>query len=168
MIFYVFAILLYPCDGTQWDYTNNLCGFADCYLLFNKVFGTFDWSVNNGLPMVVNALANIMLIVRVVRQKRRQQRPVKWKQQRRMTVQLFCISSLYLVAWTPCLIVGLVQILGFPTFLAEIQTDYLLDLIYIVCLFLPWVYLGLFPELSIWIKTLCRCGQAHNAIGIMP
>ncbi len=168
MIFYVFAILLYPCDGTQWDYTNNLCGFADCYLLFNKAFGTFDWSANNGLPMVVNALANIMLIVRVVRQKRRQQRPVTWKQQRRMTVQLFCISSLYLVAWTPCLIVGLVQILGFPNFLAEIQTDYLLDLIYIVCLFLPWVCLGLFPELSIWIKTLFHCRQAHNAIGIMP
>jgi hypothetical protein len=165
MIFYIFAILLYPCDGTQWDYTNNLCGFADCYLLFNKVLGTFDWSVNNGLPMVIDVLANITLIIRVIRQKRRQQRPVTWKQQRRMTLQLLCISSLYLAAWSPSLIVGVVQILGFPTFLAQIQTDYFLDLIYIVCLFLPWVCLGLLPELLAWIKTLFCCGQARNAVG---
>jgi hypothetical protein len=168
MIFYFFAIILYPCDGSQWDYTNNLCGFADCYLLFNQVLGTYDWSVNNGLPMVFNALANILLIVRVVKQKRRQQRPISWIQQRRMTVQLFCISSLYLIAWSPCLIVGLVQILGYPTFLAEIQTDYFLDLIYVVCLFLPWVCLGLLPGLLVWIKTLAHCGEARNAVGIIP
>ena len=166
IVFYFFVIILYPCDGTQWDFTNNLCGFADCYLLFNKILGTFDWSVNNGLPMVINALANIMLIARVINQKRRQNRPVTWKQQRRMTVQLFCISSLYLIAWSPSLIVGLVQILGFPTFLAQIQTDYFLDLIYIVCLFLPWVCLGLLPELLAWIKTLLHCGQPRNVVGI--
>lgn len=168
MIFYVFAIILYPCDGTQWDYTSNVCGYADCYLLFDKVLGTLDWSVNNGLPMVINALANILLVIRVVRQKRRQQRPLSWKQQRRMTIQLFCISSLYLAAWSPCLIVGLVQILGYPTFLAQIQSDYFLDLIYFVCLLLPWVCLGLLPELLTWIKILCHCGQARNAVGTIP
>ncbi|UJR29258.1 hypothetical protein I4U23_010472 [Adineta vaga] len=165
MIFYLFAIIFYPCDGTQWDYTSNLCGFADCYLISNKVFGTLDWSINNGLPMVVNALANILLVVRVIQQKRRQNRPVTWKQQRRMTIQLFYISSLYLAAWSPCLIVGVVQILGYPTFLAEIQTAYFLDMIYIVCLFLPWVCIGLLPELLKWIKTLLHCPQRHNAVG---
>jgi hypothetical protein len=168
MIFYIFAIILYPCDGTQWDYTSNLCGFADCYLLFNPVLGTFDWSANNGLPMLIDVLSNILLIARVVKQKRRQQRPVSWRQQRRMTTQLFCLSSLYIIAWGPCLIVGLVQILGFPTFLAEIQTDYFLTLIYVVCLFLPWVCLGLLPELLAWIKRLCHCGQARNAVGTIP
>jgi hypothetical protein len=165
MIFYLFAIIFYPCDGTQWDYTNNICGFADCYLLFNKVLGTYDWSANNGLPMVVNALANVLLIVRVIRQKRRQQRPLTWKQQRRMTIQLFCISSLYLIAWSPCLLVGVVQIVGYPTFLAQIQTDYFLDLIYVVCLFLPWVCLGLLPELVAWMTTIFHCGQPRNAVG---
>jgi hypothetical protein len=55
-----------------------------------------------------------------------------------------------------------------PTFLAEIQTDYFFDLIYLVCLFLPWVCLGLLPELLVWIKTLCPCGQARNLVGIIP
>ena len=164
-VFYLIAIIFYPCDGSQWDYTSNLCGFADCYLLSNKVLGTFDWSMNNGLPMIINALANVLLIVRVIRQKYRQQRSISWRQQRRMTVQLLCISSLYLIAWSPCLTVGLVQILGFPTFMAQIQTDYFLDLIYVVCLFLPWVCLGLLPELLTWIKALLHCEQARNVIG---
>lgn len=162
--FYLFVIILYPCDGQQWDYTSNLCGFADCYLLFNKILATYDWSVNNGLPMVINALANILLILRVIQQKRRQQRPVRWRQQRRMTIQLVAISSLYLTAWTPSLTVGLIQILGQPTFLAEIQTNYFLDLIYLVCLFLPWISLGLLPELLAWIKILFHCKPSRNAI----
>ncbi|CAF1109046.1 unnamed protein product [Adineta ricciae] len=165
MLFYFFVIILYPCDGSQWDYTSNLCGFADCYLVSNKVLGTLDWSINNGLPMLVNAFANLLLVVRVVHQKRRQHRPVTWKQQRRMTIQLFCISSLYLAAWSPCLIVGVVQILGNPTFLAEIQTDYFLDMIYIVCLFLPWICVGLIPELQKWMRVLFGCGLRRNIIG---
>ncbi|CAF1445886.1 unnamed protein product [Rotaria sordida] len=164
MIFYFFAIILYPCDGMQWDYTSNLCGFGDCYLLFDKVLGTFDWSFNNGLPMVVNALANIALIMRVVRQKRRFQQALTWRQHRRMTVQLLAISNLYIIAWGPSLIVGLVQILGYPTFLAQIQTDFFLDLIYVVCLFLPWVYLSLLPKLIKWIKELFRYGQRRNLV----
>ena len=165
MVFYLITIIFYPCDGSQWDYTNNLCGFADCYLVSNKVLGTFDWSMNNGLPMIINALANVLLVVRVIRQKYRQQRSISWRQQRRMTVQLSCISSLYLIAWLPCLTVGLVQILGYPTFMAPIQTDYFLDLIYVVCLFLPWVCLGLLPELLTWIKGLLHCGQMRNVVG---
>jgi hypothetical protein len=160
VVFYFFSIIIYPCDGTQWDYTSNLCGFADCYLLSNKVLGTFDWSMNNGLPMLINALANIMLIVRVIKQKHSQHRPVTWKKQRRMTVQLFCISSLYLAAWSPCLIVGFVQILAFPTFLSQIQSDYFLDLIYVVCL-------GLQPELLRWINKIYYCKQPRNVVGTM-
>ena len=163
-IFYLFAILLYPCDGTQYDYSSNICGLATCYLVFDKILGTLDWSVNNGLPMVIDVSANVLLIVRVIRQKRRQNQPLSWKKQRRMTVQLFCLSSLYLMAWSPCFVVSLVQILGYPTFLAQIQTDYFLDLIYLVNLFLPWVCLGLIPELLTWIKALCHCRQQTNQV----
>ena len=163
-IFYLFAILLYPCDGTQYDYSNNICGLATCYLVYDKVLGTLDWSVNNGLPMVIDVSANVLLIARVIRQKRRQNQPLPWRKQRRRTVQLFCLSSLYLVAWSPCFVVSLVQILGYPTFLARIQTDYFIDLIYLVNLFLPWVCLGLIPEFLAWIKVLCHCGKPTNRV----
>lgn len=165
IVFYVFAIILYPCDGTQWNFTENGCGYADCYLIYNKVLGTFDWSVNNGLPMVIITFANVSLVIRVVRQKCRRQRKMIWRKQRHMTIQLFCISSLYVVAWMPCLIVGLVQILGYPTFLAQIQTDYFIDLIFTICLFLPWISLGLLPELKKWIIELYGHLHANNMVG---
>lgn len=165
LIFYIFAIILYPCDGTQWRPTDNACGYADCYLVYDTVLGTFDWVVNNGLPMVINTLANVTLVIRVVRQKRRHQRRILWRQQRNMTRQLFCVSSLYIVAWTPCLTVGLVQILGYPDFLAQIQTDYFIDLIFVICLFLPWICLGLIPELKRWVIKLYRHLQATNTVG---
>lgn len=164
-IFYIFAIILYPCDGTQWSFTDNGCGYADCYLVYDTVLGTFDWLVNNGLPMVINTLANVILVIRVVKQKHRCRRKIVWRQQRAMTRQLFFISSLYIVAWTPCLTVGLVQILGYPTFLASIQTDYFIELIFLVCLLLPWIYLGLIPELKRWILKLYNHIQRTNTIG---
>ncbi|CAF0868657.1 unnamed protein product [Rotaria sp. Silwood1] len=165
MTFYFFAIIIYPCDGTQWDYTSNICGTAPCYLVFDKVLGTFDWSINNGLPMMIIALANIVLIVRVIKQKREQHQPLPWKKQRRLTLQLLGISSLYLIAWMPCLVVALVQILGYPTFLAQIQTDYLLFFMSFIILFLPWIYLGLLPGLFLWIKILCHCIKPRNSVG---
>ena len=81
-----------------------------------------------------------------------------------MTVQLFCLSSLYLVGWSPCFVVGLIQILCYPTFLAQIQIDYLIDLNYLINLFLPRVCLGLIPELFTWTKRLCHCAQAMNQV----
>ncbi|UJR19140.1 hypothetical protein I4U23_022270 [Adineta vaga] len=164
--FYTFAIFLYPCDGRiPHDYTNNLCGFTDCYLMYDKFWGTFDWTVNNGLPVVIDVLANIFLILKVVKQKRRRQQNISWRQQRHMIKQLFCVSTLYIIGWGPSLIVGVYQIFVDPTFLSEIQSGYLLSLIYGICLFLPWMCLSLFPDLKKWIKVLFRYGQHQNAVG---
>lgn len=81
-----------------------------------------------------------------------------------MTVQLFCMSSIYILGWGPSLIVGIIQILGYPTFLAEIQTTYFLELASIICLLLPWICLGLIPELRRWMTTKCCIGPAHNMV----
>ena len=48
-------------------------------------------------------------------------------------------------------------------FLIQIQTDYVFDLIYLICLLLPWVCLELFPEFTNWIWN--RLYRRHrNAI----
>ncbi|CAF4901970.1 unnamed protein product [Rotaria socialis] len=165
VLFYLFAIILYPCDGTQWDYTNNGCGFADCYFAFDKVLGTFDMLVNSATPVIIDITANVILIVRVARQKRRLQQSVAWRQQRRMILQLFCLSGLFFVAWMPGVIIMLVQMLYDPMFLLEIQMDYLFDLIDVEYVFLPWVSLAFFPELNKWMKKVFSCRPAINQVG---
>ena len=105
---YLILVVFYPCDDTQWDYNSNVCGLANCYLVYSKVLGTYDWAVDNGLPVVIIIFANAALAVRVVRQKRRRQQLVTWRKQRRMTLQLLSISCLYFFTWFPNLIIGLV------------------------------------------------------------
>ena len=165
--FYLIVIVFYPCDGTQWDYSSNVCGYANCHLVYNRVLATFDWTAHNGLPTVVIMVANATLILRVVNQKRRHQQRIVWKKQRRITVQLLSISALFLIAWLPSLIIALVQQLINPNFLVEVQKDYMLDLLYSMCLFLPWICLRQLPRASRWLrKQLCRREHAtRNIIG---
>ena len=125
MLFYLFTIVLYPCDGSQWDYTSRLCGFADCYLLFDKWLGTFDLFINACTPMVIDILANTILIARVFRQKRRAQQSLRWQQQRRMMIQLFCLSTLFLIGWTPSVVVQIINVLDDPIFFLPDSTELL-------------------------------------------
>jgi hypothetical protein len=165
IILYLIIIVFYPCDGTQWDYNSNVCGLANCYLVYSKVLGTYDWAVDNGLPIIIIIVANVALFVRVIRQKRRRQQQVTWRKQRRMTLQLLSISCLYFVTWFPNLCIGVVQQLFIPTFLIEVQFDYIFDLTYFICLLLPWICLGLFPEFTNWIwKSVFYRDRAHNAV----
>ena len=33
---YLVLIVFYPCDGTQWDYTSSVCGYANCHLVYSE------------------------------------------------------------------------------------------------------------------------------------
>lgn len=166
IILYLVLVVFYPCDGTQWNFSANACGLANCYLINSKILGTFDWMCNNGLPIVVIILANVVLVIRVVRQKHRHHQLVTWRKQRRMTLQLLSISCLYFFTWLPNLCIGFVQQLFIPDFLVDIQLDYIFDLTYLISLLLPWIYVGVFPQFTHWfLKNILRCTTPTNVIG---
>ncbi len=164
-IFYLFAIVIYPCDGTQWDFTSNVCGNANCYLVYDQVLSTYDWVIDVGLPTIVIILADTILVIRVIYQKRHREQGIPWRKQRRMTLQLLSISSLYLIALLPSAVIGVIQEFSTWSFYAQIQSDYTLNLIYLVCPLLPWIYLGIMPKFTKWIfKDLVLAGATHNMV----
>lgn len=163
-IFYLYAMVLYPCDGTQWDFTSDICGYTDCYLMFNPGLAMFDMMANNTMPLVVDVVANAVLIARVAKHKRSFHQANTWRRHRQMTIQLFCVSSLFICAWAPCLIVQMVESLRDPTFLVQIQRDFLLDIVNIEYLLMPWLFLLFIPELSKWIKKLGE-KKPRNTVG---
>lgn len=63
-----------PCNGTQWDYKKTVCIFAKCHIFFNNTLGKFDWVFNNGFPMLITGLGNLLLIMRVIKHKLQQNR----------------------------------------------------------------------------------------------
>jgi hypothetical protein len=75
------------------------------------------------------------------------------------------ISCLYFFTWFPNLCIGFVQQLFLPTFLLDIQLDYIFDLTYLISLLLPWIYLGVFPQFTRWfLRDVLRCKTPNNAI----
>jgi hypothetical protein len=81
-----------------------------------------------------------------------------------MVLQLFCLSSVYILAWLPSITLFVVQII-YPGALAELQSDYLFDLVSLAELVVPWICIGFLPDLIKWIKQLFRCRQARNLVG---
>ncbi|UJR32524.1 hypothetical protein I4U23_019986 [Adineta vaga] len=156
-ILYMVLIVFYPCDGLQWDYSSNVCGFANCHLVYSKTLSTFDWAAHNGMPTLIIILGNVSLIIRVIKQKRRHQQHITWRKQRRITLQLLAVSMLFLVAWLPGLVIALIQQTIDPNFAIDFQRNYALDLVYFMCIFLPWICIGQLPRFVQWIgKRICR------------
>ena len=165
IIFYLIVVIFYPCDGTQWDFYSNICGLGNCYLLYNKILATYDWVANLGSPIMVIIVANFTLVIRVMRQRYRRHRVVSWRKQRRMTLQLLGISSLYFFTWIPNIFIAFVQQTFVSGFLLQTQLDYIYDLTYLICLLLPWTYLGLYPEYLRWLrKVLIRRDHQNNSV----
>ena len=77
-VFYIGTVIFYPCDDAQWNFTLNACGDTVCYLSDNTALATYDWVANTGLPIIVIILANIVLVIRVIRQRHRRQRAISW------------------------------------------------------------------------------------------
>jgi len=165
IIFYMAAVVFYPCDDAKWDFTVNVCGDSTCYLSGNDILATYDWIVNASLPIFIIVLASILLVIRVIKQKHRRQQVITWLKQRRMTLQLLSISCVYLIAWFPSVVIGIMQQFYTSNVLTEIEDDYISDLSYLNCLLLPWVCIGLLPEFTKWmLKQIHRLKRHWNMV----
>ncbi len=155
-IFDFAVVVLYPCDGTQWNYTSNACGSANCFFL-NPILSLYNWIFNCGMPATVNLISDVILFIRVLLQKWRVHQEVTWKQQQRMAFQLFTISGLYVISWIPVVIVGTMQTIHNSSILGTIRHNYITYFPSLVWFFLPYIVIGLWPELRQWIiKPLTR------------
>jgi hypothetical protein len=159
-LFYLFVVVLDPCNYVEapWDYNSILCGFTVCYSLFNKFLALFDFIGNNGLPMLMIVFINITLIVRVIRQKQRLHVAADWRKHRRMVLQMASISMLHLLSWSPLLSIATIQALWSPMFAAKLYREVLVDMVFLDCLLLPYLYINLVPNIfkKPWIRWPTR------------
>lgn len=149
-LFYLLIVVISPLCSTEWTYLEFNCG-VPCYFTVYFV-GQFDFLFNIVAPLGLIIVANVLLVIRVIYQKISRHQPVNWRRQRKMTVQLWTISSLYLAFWLPITIVQLIQLTAIPTFMLD-QVTTLLFCIYFVPLLLPMVCLSTLPDL---VKKMLR------------
>ncbi len=135
--FYFGAIFLCPCTNT-YDYTQLLCTWP-CYF-GNYIWWNFDLFFNNYVPLLTIPIFCFSLYIRVFFQKRSMRlQAAKWRRDRRLILQLFAISSLYLLMWMPLQIAGLIGIYWDPTFLLQAQIDYMYLFPYFIHIIYPFI-----------------------------
>ncbi|CAF3689020.1 unnamed protein product [Rotaria sp. Silwood1] len=159
---YFVLIVISPYCNTLWDFNYISCG-SPCYFTTNFL-GQFDFIFNVALPVFVIALANLSLLSRVIYQKMSHNQIIRWRNHRKMVIQLWIISSLYMACWLPVTIVSLIQITVIPSFMAD-QMDVISFSIYLIPLFLPIICLSTFPDLIQKIVNTIGI-RGRNIIGI--
>ncbi|CAF0816871.1 unnamed protein product [Rotaria sordida] len=160
---YACLIYIHSCFN-NWNYNELLCT-APCFYQ-NKILGIGDWLVNIIIPAFAIAFANLLLIIRVIyRSTGIRHNAERTKKNRKMTIQLLAISSLFLVFWLPIAVTGLIQQFFSPTFLIDVQFNIFFYLIYFIQLFLPFVCLISLPELKKVIILKIRRWTHRNMVG---
>ncbi|CAM4782686.1 unnamed protein product [Rotaria magnacalcarata] len=159
---YVAVIFIYNCVN-DWNYYELLCT-APCFYE-NRILGIVDWLTNTIIPTVLIAVANIFLLIRVIyRSTGIRHNAERAKRNKKMTIQLLAISSLFLVFRLPIAVTGLMQQLFDVTFIIDIQFNIFSYLIYFIQLLLPFVCLISLPELKKTIGKTIRRWIRRNAI----
>jgi hypothetical protein len=65
----------------------------------------------------------------------------KWKRDKKMILQLWAVSSLYLAMWMPSELAGLINLYWDPNFLIQAQIDYMYLFPYLIHLIYPFIVL---------------------------
>ena len=142
---YLFLIILSPQCTNVWDYRILLCG-PPCYT-YTAAYGIYDFLCNVCLPLFLVIIINIILFIRIIKEKLERQRRIDWRKYRKMILQFWAVSSLHVALWSPLVIVSLVQLTIMPTFMIDQYTT-LQYVLYYMPLLLPATCLIGMPELT--------------------
>jgi hypothetical protein len=154
--FYFVCIYIYmfldQCD-VYFNPSDGWCAYP-CFL-DNTILFKLDWLANNISPVVVIVLANLVLFIRVIRSMRRirRRRSYVWNRQKRLTLQLFAFSFLYVIVFTPTTLLALLRAFALPNLYEDIPSIYYMyHMIYFVCPLQSFLCVFALPELTEFLK----------------
>ena len=163
-LFYSVMIFFYPCV-TLSDQEYLVCPFP-CYGN-NIVLLYIDWIIHVISPVVVIVLANLFLLCRVIYAFNKFRRPQTriWRKRRKLILQFFGFSILYIIGWGPLAIISVVQILLLPDLYNYAPNLYYINSsTYCVNVLQPFICFFALPELLKLIKrTIKRRRTMINA-----
>jgi len=138
--FYIGVIFFPPCDN-EFDFTDVECGSEACYLSITYL-ALWDLIGHNLVPTLTIAIFSFALFYRVIAHRKRIRQPIQWRRYRRMAMQLFSISAIYLFLNFPLTLILLIYLFRSPESESTLGTQlYIFFLTYSVTLSLPFVVL---------------------------
>jgi hypothetical protein len=144
-IVYIYLIFLYPVEHT-YDYTVLMCSGPYYYYGIPTWLIWYESLFHYVIPIFVLIIFSNTLFLRVILQKRRLRIAHGWRQYRKMTIQLFFVSIIYLFD-LPYIIVTIVRWSGLPDFGTDLQGPYFYYVNYIPIVLFPFAILATYPKL---------------------
>ena len=138
-LFYATAMFVHQCTP-YYDFTQLLCKWP-CYF-YNQDWANVDLFFNNYVPLFTIPVFCSTIYIRVLiqRRKMREQR-FKWRHDKKLILQIWILSSLYLGMWMPVQLTGLINLYWSPTFLLQEQIDYIYLFPYLIHVIYPYTVL---------------------------
>ena len=133
-----------------------------CFLIDQPILATYDFLADILCPIFIIFLANVLLVVRIVCTRR--YRPSFWRRQRKLAIQLFVFSMIYLIFWLPLTVNGLIITLTESEVSLQLQNDIFFFTIYFVPILLPLVFPSLLKNFR---KTVFPC-QRKRVVPLQP
>ncbi|CAF3864813.1 unnamed protein product [Rotaria sp. Silwood1] len=163
-IFYTICIFFLPCENI-FDYTQGWCLFP-CFLFAYNILLLYDTLINGVLPSLLISVFNILLFIRVIKQKQRLRQQIQWKKYRRMIIQLMSCSALFLLFNLPLKAFAVAYAFGLPYGTTGQFELFIYFISNFTTLWMPFVCLGSSPD--IWLKIKETVRIPHYTTTITP
>ncbi|CAF2746130.1 unnamed protein product [Rotaria sp. Silwood2] len=140
------------------NYSEIQCGYNDG-LFHPQILAVWDSVVNTILPAVIIVSFSTALIFRVLYQKHQLNQKIKWRNYRKMAVQMLSISSIYLCLYFIPMLLYIAYSLGLSRIFAHDYYDTSLYLFYFIIILLPFICAVSLPELRAKLCILIQKRQ---------
>ena len=166
LIYYGGGIFVLQCNR-PFSYNVVYCGFTSC--VTSSILPLFEFISGGILCSLIILSFNIILIIRIIRQKRRVHQPIRWRKHRKMTLQLLFITSLFYVFYLPPVVLAVARLLGMPAYIgadySKLSSQFLS---YYITFLVPFACAGSLPQLQTRIKNTIRWCWHRETRSIAP
>ena len=159
------VIFFFPSCGEVFS-INFASGATSCMWYEDTVFIYYDSIVHQILPVLILTLSNVMLLARVVWKKHHMEQRVQWRKHRKMAVQFFLISSIYIICVAPYALLTIFYYVGIVTAAFPLFEDVAVLMSYFPGFLLSIICSLVLPEIRVKLWRILRCGR-HTVVSPM-
>ena len=160
------VIVFAPCENT-FDYTEVVCGRSLCYYETLSV-AFWDLIINHLAPTIVIICSSTTLLGRILYKKHLANQQIRWRQHRKMIIQLLSISILYIILYIPNILLEFVYFCGVSEDVGQDFMIYSKYLSYYIYLLFPFICAGSLPNLKMKMKNIFLWKRRHVHAIVVP
>ncbi|CAF4160642.1 unnamed protein product [Adineta steineri] len=149
------------CQPT-FDYSSAWC-IDPCYIQ-SYALSLYDLLFNITLPCLLILIVNILLFIRVFKQKQRLHQEIQWQKYKRMIIQLASCSLLFLIPEIPTVGILLAQKGGLPYGATGQFESFVFFSCYFIVLLMPFICFGSSKEIWTKMKLIMRRRHLNNFV----